>query len=104
VENTYCKPPETSDFEDACAEDDRYRAINACAYDRHSTLEVRLFSGSINADKIIQYLQVVSSIAYAEKDILPGLATADEWALAANWDSRLTKWVKDRATDLGNRL
>lgn len=104
IDNTYCKPPETSDFEDACSEDDRYRAINACAYSRHNTLEVRIFAGSVNAEKITQYLRVVSSIAYAPKTLRRNLTTVSAWSTEVEWPDTLTEWVKARAADFGHML
>lgn len=104
VVNTYCKPPTTADFEDAQGEDDRYRAINSCAYSAHTTLEVRIFAGSVNANKIKQYLAIVSSIAYAEDDVPRNLETADQWAQHVGWEPKLTAWVKERAQNFGHSL
>lgn len=104
LENTYCKAPTTSDFEDAQCDDDRYKAINPCAYSAHETLEIRLFAGSVNADKIKQYLAIVASIAYAGKQVERRLMTADQWAQAVSWAPPLTAWVKQRAQDFGNAL
>lgn len=104
VQNTYCKPPTTADFEDAQSEDDRYKAINPCAYSAHTTLEVRIFAGSVNASKIKQYLAIVSSIAYAKGGAFRNLETADQWGQRVGWHPELTAWVKDRAQDFGHSL
>lgn len=104
VQNTYCKPPTTADFEDAQSEDDRYKAINPCAYSAHTTLEVRIFAGSVNASKIKQYLAIVSSIAYANSEVPRNLETADQWGQKVGWPPALTAWVKDRAQDFGHSL
>lgn len=103
LRNTYCQPPTTADFEDAQSNDDRYMAINPCAYNTHTTLEVRLFAGSVNADKIKQYLAIVSSIAYAPA-LARGLSTADQWGQRLEWTPNLTSWVKTRAQDFHHAL
>ncbi len=104
VENTFCKPPTTADFEDAQSEDDRYKAINPCAYASHTTLEIRIFSGSVNAMKIKQYLAIVSGIAYKNTYLGRNLSTADQWGEQVGWDSSLITWIKDRAQDFGHNL
>lgn len=103
VENTYCKPPSTADFEDAQSEDDRYKAINPMSYGTHSTLEVRIFAGSVNAEKIKQYLAIVSSIAYKE-NVPRNLETATQWGQHLGWTPNLTEWVKVRASDFDHAL
>jgi hypothetical protein len=46
-----------------CADDwDRYTALNFNALEKHGTLEVRLFAGTVSAEKIKAYLELVRAI------------------------------------------
>jgi hypothetical protein len=42
----------------------RYRAINAVAYGSHGTIEVRVHSGTIDGDKILNWAKMCQRIAY----------------------------------------
>lgn len=53
-----------TDFDDYMENADRYVGINGTAYDRHSTIEVRIHSGTINAEKINRWIELLSAIAY----------------------------------------
>lgn len=59
--NTYCKRNRHGQF-DVAARRSRYRAINASAYYKHKTLEVRLFGGTLDATKIINWIEVLHAI------------------------------------------
>lgn len=61
--NRYCKRNRHADFASA-VNGDRYYAINATAYRRYKTLEVRLFGGTLDADKIINWIETLHAIAY----------------------------------------
>lgn len=61
-ENSFCKKNRRLDFSDA-VHSERYKAINAAAYRRYKTLEVRLFGGTLNAGKIINWIEVLHAIA-----------------------------------------
>jgi hypothetical protein len=58
----YCnlECPET--FKRALEEGQRYKAINAMSYHSHSTIEIRLHSGSTNARKINHWVNVLMAI------------------------------------------
>lgn len=60
-DNYYCKKHRGTDFNKATY-GGRYKAINAAAYRRHKTIEVRLFGGTINAEKIINWTETLWAI------------------------------------------
>jgi hypothetical protein len=76
VNNRYCKPVRNRTWP---LNDNRYKAINHTAWNRYRTLEVRIFSGCINADKISNYIRICSAIAYADKVVKRAPRTIEGW-------------------------
>jgi hypothetical protein len=60
-DNTYCKKHRGTDFEQA-ARGGRYKAINAVSFRKHRTIEIRLFNGTVNASKIINWVKTLWAI------------------------------------------
>ena len=58
--NAYCK----RNRRDSLRAKSRYRAINGLSYFRHKTIEVRLFAGTLNATKIINWVETLLAIAH----------------------------------------
>lgn len=96
VKNRFCKPVGRRDWP---ANDDRYKAVNHCAWRRHRTVEVRLFAGCIDATKIIGYVKVCSAMAYAKDPVKRAPSSAKGWQKAnpEAVDTNLIDWVKDEA-------
>lgn len=96
VKNRFCKPVGRRDWP---ANDDRYKAVNHCAWRRHRTLEVRLFAGCIDATKIIGYVKVCSAMAYAKDPVKRAPSSAKGWQKAnpEAVDAGLIDWVKTEA-------
>lgn len=63
--NTYCKRNRYADF-DRARNGERYKAVNASAYHRHGTIEVRLFGGTLEETKIINWIETLYAIAEGE--------------------------------------
>jgi hypothetical protein len=61
-DNHYCRRTEHADPDHLV---DRYQAINPCAIAEHQTIEVRLHSGTTNADKIIHWISLLLAITRA---------------------------------------
>ncbi len=59
--NQYCHRNRRLDF-NVAVHGDRYKAINAAAYRRYKTLEVRLFGGTLSAEKIINWIETLHAI------------------------------------------
>lgn len=64
-ENSYCRRNRSTDFKRGM-NGERYKAINATAYPKHNTIEVRLFGGSLDADKIVNWIEILWGIAKGE--------------------------------------
>ena len=61
-ENTYCK----RNLRTAFSTNDRYKAINSLAFQRYRTLEIRLFGGTLNAEKVINWIETLEAISHGE--------------------------------------
>jgi hypothetical protein len=59
--NTYCKR-NTSGIYKENTEGSRYKAINVVSYEKHDTFEVRLFGGTLDAEKIINWIELLEGI------------------------------------------
>lgn len=63
VKNGYCIPEKVYESFDESTGDERYCGINKTAYDKHETIEVRIHSGSLNAEKINNWIKLLVKIA-----------------------------------------
>lgn len=70
ADNTYCYPEFA--FEGFDAYSDRYKGINVCSYKVHKTIEVRIHSGSLNANKINNWISLLLSIVNTKKKVNEG--------------------------------
>jgi hypothetical protein len=61
--SSYCKPNTCLEMEKHSG---RYWAINPQSYEEHHTIEVRCHSGTVNAEKINNWIALLSSIAYGK--------------------------------------
>lgn len=84
----------------------RYKAINSCAFNRHKTIEVRLFGGTLEETKIINWIETLYAIAEGETVLRcpRSFDTAKRyWKLS---DENLA-WLKERQqkfAELGNTI
>jgi hypothetical protein len=60
-DNSFCTKQRGTDFEDAML-GPRYKAVNATAYRKHKTIEIRLMNGTVNAEKIINWTETLLAI------------------------------------------
>ena len=70
----YCKPSSSSEVESAVRYNaparNRYRAVNLQSYARHGTVEFRQHSGTVNADKIINWIKITQAVVTKAKNVL----------------------------------
>lgn len=100
--NQYCKRNRHAQF-NVAANGNRYRAINASAYYRHQTIEVRLFGGTLEANKIINWVETLHAITDGEmvNRCPKNFDTArNYWKLS---DENAT-WLKERQGRYGRDL
>lgn len=94
-ENRYCRRSRQYDFR-AAADGNRYHAINANAYHRYRTLEVRLFGGTLSGSKIVNWIETLYGIVEGT----PSLRCPKNFDIAKRYwklsDENLV-WLKSRA-------
>lgn len=94
-ENQYCHRNRRTNFEVA-VRGERYKAINASAYRKFKTLEVRLFGGTLNAEKIINWIETLHAIV---EGTVPARAPRTFEGARSHWtgltDENLA-WLKAR--------
>ena len=77
----------------------RYMPINTESYHKHSTVEVRLHSGTLDADKIRNWIEVVRFIALRHgqgRNRPTYLTTLDEFLAAPEPEDNIKQWVVAR--------
>lgn len=95
--NTYCKKITTTDFKEAVSKGDRYSGINATAFGKYKTLEVRIHSGSIMEEKMINWVKVLTTIVSSEKPLKKTIETIDDFQKAFKIeDQNLIDYMKKR--------
>ena len=80
---------------------DRYAFINLTAYRKYRTLEVRAHSGTINADKILNWIKMCEVIMSKPKVKTP-LSDIKEVAERFEFSPELVEYVSDRVKKFSN--
>ena len=64
---------------------DRYYKVNACAYDRHRTIEFRQHQGSTDYEKISHWVKFLAALVeYSYKHDCPTCTTIEEIPFISN--------------------
>ena len=90
----YCAPNRAKQFDKNL--NTRYKAINACAYSKYRTLEVRLHSGTVNYEKIIRFIQILEHVAETPDTIMRSATTIPGFAKQFNLPRSLTNYIEAR--------
>lgn len=85
-ENTFCKP--------SLSYNDRYNAINGTTIGSKGTIEIRLHSGSLDADKIVMWVRLLLFIS--RRSIRKGAMDSIEALLASDVASEVKLWAVER--------
>lgn len=93
--NTYCRGPVSTDLDEQLGEEDRYWAINPAAIETHSTIEVRLHSGTVNAVKINNWVRLLVKIADAKYINMP-INSLVQLKRQVKLNARLVEYVNKR--------
>lgn len=96
VENTYCKINKDPKF-NAGSGVDRYQALNPTAFTKYKTIEVRLHSGSTNAAKIINWVNILTNIVDIETMVSDTAKNATDYGRIFNvTNSKLLDYIEKR--------
>lgn len=98
-ENSYCKSLRNASARSL--EYDRYYKVNAfCAWDRHKTVEFRQHQGTVNSNKIINWVQFTRNfLQRAAYQLIETKNNIDELLETIQLSDKLSYWV-DRINDL----
>ena len=92
--NQYCKRNRHADWNVARGAD-RYKAINATSYDKYKTIEVRLFGGTLEEDKIMNWIDTLWAIV--DGQMIGRVPKNFDTALKYwNLSEETVKWLKAR--------
>lgn len=105
INNRYCltndTPKLSSYYRDGLVEngviagrDERYKAINPMSVQSHRTIEVRLHSGTVNAKKIINWIDICASIA--DTDFTGQITTPENFYHSIKQDKELLDYMLER--------
>lgn len=93
--SSYCRPNTERKFSDADAT--RYLGINCQAYNEHKTLEVRLHSGTVNAEKISNWVELLQAIVDCPVMLTKShLISWNKFQRALNLRPDLIKYIQKR--------
>lgn len=96
--NEFCRPVKSKKFPKKFngSREERYKTINAAAYYRHKTIEVRLHEGSVDFDVINTWIKLLIKICNYPKKLqrsISGLTTLNKYV---KLNSRLVNKLQDR--------
>lgn len=81
----------------ACVYPHKYAFVNLAAYNKHKTMEIRGHSGTINADKILNWIKLIECIMFqpaSSNDV----STVDGLIETYKLDNQLATYVRERAS------
>jgi len=98
-ENTYCKPNDKGLKMDSYQ--GRYLGINPSSYGEHGTIEVRLHSGTVNAEKINNWIKLLQAIAYSKR--VPKIVKLSDLVNNVKLPSTLIEYIEKRLATFANK-
>lgn len=90
--NSYCQPNKSG--YDMSAYHGRYWGINPKSYNEHKTIEVRLHSGTINAEKINNWIELLQKIAYSKS--VKEIESLNDLTSKVKLNAKLVEYIIDR--------
>lgn len=92
----YCKLNTTPTLDTQLSNGDRYYAINAQSISEHTTLEVRLHSGTLNAAKVYNWIQVILTAINAPEVLKSKVGSPSEFADTFEVSNKLVEYIQKR--------
>ena len=90
----YCIRTSSRELDDAHYEG--RTGINACAYVRHETIEIRIHSGTINSRKISRWVELLLTISKKKLPVNNDQTTMGEFVKTFRVSKRLASYVNNR--------
>jgi hypothetical protein len=95
-ENTYCEKTGGKDLRAEIRKGKRYLGINPMSYRKHSTIEVRLHSGTVDARKILNFVAILNSVAYKQEYTKRGASTIKGFVKQNGLSTELEQYITER--------
>lgn len=95
----FCKLNKTHIFKEAQDRGDRYQAINADAFRNHKTIEVRMHSGTTNAAKIVNWVNILCTAVNHNELVAQDVTTPYQFQELFKVEGKLINYIVMR-TDL----
>lgn len=92
---TYCKRVDSKDFKSA-ASGDRYFGINATAHKKHHTIEIRLHSGTVQAVKINNWIELLLLVIAKKEAVKKSASSLKGFIKQYDIDSKLANYIAER--------
>lgn len=92
---TYCRKVDTKDFQ-VGAKIGHYAGVNASAHEKHKTIEIRIHSGTVNAEKINNWIKLLLMIANKKEVTKKASAGLKEFVLKYGIDKELANYMHKR--------
>jgi len=92
----YAKRSQERDFEIAKGTGDRYRGINATAYNKHKTIEIRIHSGTIDYIKVTNWIELLLSVVNCEKKHVKNFISLKSFCETFSIPEALREYIKER--------
>lgn len=91
----YAKPNVGKDFQTA-RRSGRYHGVNASAFDKFKTLEVRLHAGTVDPRKIINWVLILDAVSNLETEVARGPSTVTGFKRLYNIPETLMPYITER--------
>jgi Putative amidoligase enzyme len=99
--NQYCDKTINSFNEGNGDGHNRYAFVNMMAYKKYKTIEVRGHSGTLNAEKILNWIKICETIMYSKKNISVG--NVKELIKNYKFSPKLSSFIKKRHKTLSKK-
>jgi hypothetical protein len=101
--NQYCKLNKESSFDKQLSLSDRYYGINVEAFRRHQTIEVRMHQGTLKADELIPWINLLIKIVDYKTSIPKTINTLKQAKVQFEIDDVLTQDLEDKLVTIFSR-
>lgn len=104
LQSKYCVPNISDDFQYSKGNQqlDRRQAINPLSYGSHRTVEIRMHSGSTNATKINNWVNILVAIAESKTGVTDPVTTPEDMQRLFGLDSKTVEYIIKRIDKFKN--
>lgn len=100
-QSTFCKINKSKVF-NVNSPDGRYNGINAQAYTKHKTLEIRIHAGTVNETKIINWVKLLLAVVGKDEVIKRGPRTFKTFVKSFGLDYDMATYIAQRIEKFHN--